>query len=81
MCLHLIPLSLSLIFESKLLAKLKTRYVITGRLGGLVVMIVGMIILGSLYGIVGVAITFVLGTTTFCIIYMIGVLRLPVEIK
>jgi len=81
MCLHLIPLSLSLIFESKLLAKLKTRYVIIGRLGGLVVMIVGMIILGSLYGIIGVAITFVLGTTTFCIIYMIGVLRLPVEIK
>ena len=34
-----------------------------------------------LLGIIGVAITFVLGTTTFCIIYMIGVLRLPVEIK
>jgi O-antigen/teichoic acid export membrane protein len=79
MCLHLIPLSISLIFESKLLARLKTRYVVIGRFAGLGVMIVGMIILGSLYGIIGVAITFVLGTTTFCIIYMIGAIRLPEE--
>ena len=79
MCLHLIPLSISLIFESKLLARLKTRYVVIGRFAGLGIMIVGMITLGSLYGIIGVAITFVLGTTTFCIIYMIGAIRLPEE--
>ena len=79
MCLHLIPLSISLIFESKLLARLKTRYVVIGRFAGLGIMIVGMITLGSLYGIIGVAITFVLGTTTFCIIYMIGFIRLPKE--
>ena len=79
MCLHLIPLSLSLVFESKLLARMRTKFVVTGRIAGLIVMVGGMITLGSVYGIIGVAITFVLGTTTFCIIYMIGVMRLPKE--
>ena len=35
MCLHVIPLSISVIFESKLLGQLHTKHVLTGKLSGL----------------------------------------------
>lgn len=76
MCLHIIPASLAVIFESKLLGQLKSRYVLFGRLAGLLVMISGMILLGILYDIIGIAISLVLGSITMCLIFFFGIRRL-----
>lgn len=78
MCIHIIPSSISVIFESKLLGQLNTKYVLTGRLTGLGVMIVGMIILGSMYDIIGIAISLVLSSLVLCLIFFIGIKKLPV---
>ena len=76
MCLHIIPASLAVIFESKLLGQLKSRYVLLGRLTGLLVMICGMILLGTLYDIIGIAISLVLSSIVICIIFFFGTQKL-----
>tara|TARA_Y100001960_G_C14600353_1_gene790336 strand:+ start:90 stop:344 length:255 start_codon:yes stop_codon:yes gene_type:complete len=76
MCIHIIPASIAVIFESKLLGKLNSRYVLSGRLAALAVMIIGMISLGNVYGIIGIAISLVLSSITLCIIFSIGVKKL-----
>ena len=76
MCLHIIPASLAVIFESKLLGQLKSKYVLLGRLIGLLVMIGGMILLGTLYDIIGIAISLVLSSIVICLIFFFGTRRL-----
>ena len=73
MSIHIIPYSIAVIFESKLLGKMQTKYVLTGRLTGLGVMIIGMIVLGSIYDIVGIAISLILSSIILCIIFWIGI--------
>lgn len=81
MSIHIIPYSIAVIFESKLLGALKTKYVLVGRLTGLGVMIIGMITLGSIFDIVGIAISLILYSITLCIIFMIGIKKLAVEAR
>ena len=81
MSIHIIPYSIAVIFESKLLGALKTKYVLVGRLTGLGVMIIGMITLGSVFDIVGIAISLILSSITLCIIFMIGIKKLAVEAR
>ena len=76
MSIHIIPYSIAVIFESKLLGALKTKYVLVGRLTGLGVMIIGMITLGSILDIVGIAISLILSSIALCIIFMIGIKKL-----
>ena len=71
MCLHIIPFSISVIFESKLLASMNTRYVLVGKLSGLGTMILGMIILGSIFDIIGIAISLVIASTIQCLIFLV----------
>ena len=78
MCIHIIPSSIAVIFESKLLGQLNTKYILTGRLTGLGVMIMGMIILGSMYDIIGIAVSVVLSSLALCLIFFVGVKRLSV---
>ena len=78
MCIHIIPSSIAVIFESKLLGQLNTKYVLAGRLTGLGVMIVGMIILGTAYDIIGIAISLVLSSLALCLIFFIGTKRLQI---
>jgi O-antigen/teichoic acid export membrane protein len=78
MCIHIIPSSIAVIFESKLLGQLNTKYVLVGRLSGLGVMIIGMIILGTMYDIIGIAISLVLSSIVLCLIFLIGTKRLSV---
>ena len=65
-------------FESKLLGQLNSKYVLAGRLSGLGVMVIGMIILGSVYDIIGIAISLVLSSIVLCVIFAIGVQRLTI---
>ena len=78
MCIHIIPSSIAVIFESKLLGQLNTKYVLAGRLTGLGVMIVGMIILGTAYDIIGIAISLVLSSLALCLIFFIGTKKLQI---
>ncbi|AJA93180.1 hypothetical protein A7X95_05840 [Candidatus Nitrosopelagicus brevis] len=78
MCIHIIPTSIAVIFESKLLGQLNSKYVLAGRLSGLGVMVIGMIILGSVYDIIGIAISLVLSSIVLCVIFAIGVQRLTI---
>jgi O-antigen/teichoic acid export membrane protein len=81
MSIHIIPYSIAVIFESKLLGALKTKYVLVGRLTGLGVMIIGMITLGSILDIVGIAISLILSSIALCIIFMIGIKKLEIETR
>ena len=81
MSIHIIPYSIAVIFESKLLGALKTKYVLVGRFTGLGVMIIGMITFGSVFDIVGIAISLILSSITLCIIFMIGIKKLAVEAR
>ena len=44
-------------------------------------MIIGMITLGSVFDIVGIAISLILSSITLCIIFMIGIKKLAVEAR
>ncbi len=79
MCIHIIPASIAVIFESKLLGQLRTKYVLTGRLAALVIMIMGMITLGSIYDIIGIAISLVISSIGLCLIFFVGIRRLTVS--
>ena len=60
MAISIIPRSITGIYEAKFLGIEKSRYVLSGYLIHLAIMVVGMIGLGLLFGIVGMAIAFLL---------------------
>ena len=60
MSLAVIPYTLTLLFSSKLLGLEKSKSVLIEKIITLCIMIVGIVILGPLYGIIGISITFVL---------------------
>ena len=62
-----IPNTISLILFSKILALEKSRFLIIANSVQLCVILIGTIILGTLYGIIGVTIAFVLGNTVYAI--------------
>lgn len=78
MSLGVISATVGKIYASKLLATEKSRHVVTGRWISAVVMIVGIIILGSVFGSIGLAISYVLSTTT-AVIYMIATDNLKIK--
>ena len=60
MSISIIPRSIAGIYEAKFLGMEKSRYVLSGYLIHLVIMVVGMLGLGLLFGIVGMAIAYLL---------------------
>jgi len=62
MSLSAIPATLSAIYSSKFLGLEKSKFVIISKIISLIIVIVGMIILGSILGIVGLAISFVIAS-------------------
>ena len=62
-----IPTTISVILFSKILALEKSRFLIIANSVQLCVILIGTISLGILYGIIGVAIAFVLGNTIYAI--------------
>jgi len=62
-----IPTTISMILFSKILALEKSRFLIAANLVQLCVILIATIFLGILYGIIGVAIAFVLGNTMHAI--------------
>jgi len=60
----IIPATISLLYESKFLALEKSRFIIISKVLGLGIVFTGFIILGTIYGIVGLSISIVL--SSFC---------------
>ena len=77
--IFVIPNTVSLIWESKLLSELKSKYVLVGNLISFGVMISGMIILGTMLGIVGIAISLLLNSLVRCSIFYYGIKKLGVS--
>ena len=63
MRLAVIPYTLTLLFSSKLLGLEKGKFVLIEKITALCIMIGGVVILGPLYGIVGISVAFVLATS------------------
>ncbi len=61
--LEIVPSSISIILLSKFLSLEKSRYVLISYSIGLITLVTGIIILGPIYGIVGLATVYVLSTT------------------
>tara|TARA_B100000686_G_C16800964_1_gene986023 strand:- start:1119 stop:2264 length:1146 start_codon:yes stop_codon:yes gene_type:complete len=70
MSLDVIPGTIALLYTSKLLGIEKSKYVLIGKLSKTSVFVIGFIVLGSYYGIIGVAISFVLSQIVELIIYL-----------
>lgn len=69
--LSLIPLSLNASFASKFLGAEKSRIIIIGSIVAIAIYVSGIIVLGNIFGIVGVAISYVLGMVALTIFYYI----------
>jgi O-antigen/teichoic acid export membrane protein len=61
--LEVVPSSISTIFLSKFLSLEKSKFILIANGFGLTALIIGIIILGPIYGIIGLAISYVLSTT------------------
>ena len=68
MSLSILPITLDTIFSSQILSKEKSKFILLGGIISLFIMIIGILSLGSIFGTIGVAITFVISAilkTTF----------------
>lgn len=72
MCLSLIPMGIAKIYTSKFLALEKSRFILIGLVISLSIMIPAMILLGTVYGAIGVATSYVLATITQAVYYYIA---------
>ena len=62
MSLSIIPITITTICTSRLLSKEKSKLVLIGNMIGLIIIILGILTLGSMYGTMGIAMSFVLST-------------------
>jgi O-antigen/teichoic acid export membrane protein len=62
MSLSIIPITISTICTSRLLSKEKSKLVLIGNLIGLIIIILGILTLGSMYGTMGIAMSFTLSS-------------------
>jgi O-antigen/teichoic acid export membrane protein len=60
MSLSIIPATITTICTSRLLSKEKSKLVLIGNIASLIIIILGILILGSMYGTLGIAMSFVL---------------------
>jgi O-antigen/teichoic acid export membrane protein len=71
-----IPFSIGTIYKSKILGLEKSKLLVVSTLGSLITMIIGMIMLGTIFGIIGLAFTFILAIlveTTILIVLSIKI--------
>jgi O-antigen/teichoic acid export membrane protein len=64
MSLSIIPITISTICTSRLLSKEKSKVVLIGNSLGVIIIISGILSLGSMYGTIGIALSFVLSSIT-----------------
>jgi O-antigen/teichoic acid export membrane protein len=63
MSITVIPSSIALIFSSKFLGMEKSRYVLIGRIISLITILLGIITLGTNFGIIGLALSFLIANS------------------
>ncbi len=74
-----IPFSIGTIYKSKILGLEKSKLLVISTLGSLITIIIGMIILGTIFGIVGLSVAFVLAVSVETIILIL--LSIKIEQK
>jgi O-antigen/teichoic acid export membrane protein len=62
MSLSIIPITISTIYTSRLLSKEKSKLVLIGNIIALIIIILGILTLGSMYGTMGIAMSFVVSS-------------------
>jgi O-antigen/teichoic acid export membrane protein len=67
----LIPTALSLILTSELLGKENSRSVILSNIVGIIVLIIGIVVLGEIMGLLGLALSLVIGKILQCVALLI----------
>lgn len=76
MSFGIIPVTLSLLFQSKLLGMEKSRFILIGKIISIAITVIGFIILGPIAGTVGLAVIFVIAVTVEAVFSAIAVLRI-----
>lgn len=71
-----VPISISAIFESKLLNAMKSNYVLLGNILSLLLMSVGILVFGELIGIFGISMALMTSTILKCVIFFIGIKKI-----
>jgi len=79
MSLMVIPSTISMIYTSKFLGLEKSRYVIISKIGSLISIIISMIVLGTMLGIIGLGIAYVISVTIEAMIFILINLKLKSE--
>jgi O-antigen/teichoic acid export membrane protein len=80
MSLALIPSTIGLMYVSKLLGNEKIKIVIIGQIIGLVVTISGIYGLGEIYGIMGAAMAYTIGTLVGGVYYFVSARTLKIDV-
>jgi O-antigen/teichoic acid export membrane protein len=75
MSLSIIPITITTIYTSRLLSKEKSKFVLIGTSLGVVTLVSGIIILGSMYGTMGISISFVLSTIVESIYLVLMIIK------
>jgi|TARA_B110001454_G_scaffold15210_2_gene13642 O-antigen/teichoic acid export membrane protein len=70
MSIDVIPATIAIFYVSKLLGMEKSKYILIGKLSKISTFVIGFVILGLTYGIIGLAISFVLAQTVEVLIYL-----------
>ena len=74
-----IPSTISMIYTSKFLGLEKSRFVIISKIVSLISIIIGMAVLGPMFGIIGLAISYVLSVTVEAMIFILIDFKLKSE--
>ena len=73
MSLGVIPATLGLILSTKLLGSEKSKHVLIGRWISAITMISGILLLGTVYGTIGLALSFILSSTLFAVYLSVNI--------
>ena len=73
MSLGVVPATLGMILQTKLLGSEKSKHVLIGRWLAAITMISGILLLGTVYGTIGLAFSFILSSTLFAIYLFVNI--------
>ena len=73
MSLGVVPATLGLILSTKLLGSEKSKHVLIGRWISAITMISGILLLGTVYGTIGLALSFILSSTLFAVYLSVNI--------
>ena len=77
----IVPSTIGMFYDSKLLSIEKSKFVVIGKCIGVFTMIFGFLILGPIYGMIGLAVTLVISSCLQTLVVVIGSKTIKYEEK